>query len=93
MFIRIIPGYGGTQRLGQIVGKGLAFEMILTGKMIDTDKAHKIGLINKLSDSENIIEDAKKLAQSCIKNSPMALSAAIKCINKSFLSSGYELEY
>ncbi len=88
----LIPGYGGTQRLGQIVGKGLAFEMILTGKMIDTDKAHKIGLVNKLSDSENIIDDAKKLAQSCIKNSPMALSAAIKCINKSFLSSGYELE-
>ena len=59
---------------------------------VNINKAHKIGLVNKLSDSENIIEDAKKLALSCIKNSPMALSAAIKCINKSFLSSGYELE-
>ena len=66
----VIPGYGGTQRLPQLIGKGRALDMILTGKMIDTDKAHKIGLVNKLSDSENIIDDAKKLAQSCIKNSP-----------------------
>lgn len=88
----LIPGYGGTQRLGQIVGKGFAFEMILTGKMIDVNRAQNIGLVNQISQLESLIEDAKKIANSCIKNSPNALSAAIKCINKSFYTDGYELE-
>ena len=88
----LIPGYGGTQRLGQIVGKGFAFEMILTGKMIDVNRAQNIGLVNQISQLESLIEDAKKIAKSCIKNSPKALSAAIKCINKSFYTDGYELE-
>ena len=88
----LIPGYGGTQRLGQIVGKGFAFEMILTGKMIDVNRAKNIGLVNQISQLESLIEDAKKIAKSCIKNSPKALSAAIKCINKSFYTDGYELE-
>ena len=88
----LIPGYGGTQRLGQIVGKGFAFEMILTGKMIDVNRAQNIGLVNQISQLENLIDDAKKIAKSCMKNSPKALNAAIKCINKSFYTDGYELE-
>ena len=88
----LIPGYGGTQRLGQLIGKGNAFEMILTGSMLNAEKSEKLGLINKISDDKNILVDAKKMAQSCIKNSPKALASAIKCINKSFYKKGFESE-
>ena len=88
----LIPGYGGTQRLGQIVGKGHAFDLILTGKMITASRAEQIGLINKISNTENLLEEAKKIASSCIKNSPKSLTAAIKCVNKSFNTNGFEFE-
>tara|TARA_B100001250_G_scaffold213800_1_gene183389 strand:- start:677 stop:1447 length:771 start_codon:yes stop_codon:yes gene_type:complete len=88
----LIPGYGGTQRLGQLIGKGNAFEMILTGSMLNADKSEKIGLVNKVSDDKNILIDAKKIAQKCIKNSPKALNSAIKCINNSFYRNGFESE-
>ena len=88
----LIPGYGGTQRLGQLIGKGSAFEMILTGSMLNAEKSEKLGLINKISDDKNILVEAKKIAQACIKNSPKALASAIKCINKSFYKKGFESE-
>ena len=88
----LIPGYGGTQRLGQLVGKGNAFEMILTGSMFNAEKSKKIGLINKISDNKNLLLDAKKMAAACLKNSPKALASAIKCINSSFYTNGFELE-
>ena len=88
----LIPGYGGTQRLGQLVGKGKAFEMILTGSMLNADKAERIGLVNKTSSDQTLLDDAKKIANLCIKNSPKALTAAIKCINKSYYTEGFESE-
>ena len=88
----LIPGYGGTQRLGQLVGKGNAFEMILTGRMISADRACKMGLINKVSSVESVLDEAKKIAASCIKNSPKALTAAIKCVNQSFHTNGFDFE-
>jgi len=88
----LIPGYGGTQRLGQLVGKGKAFEMILTGSMLNADKAEKIGLVNKVCSDQSVLDDAKKIAKMCIKNSPKALTAAIKCINKSYYTEGFESE-
>ena len=88
----VIPGYGGTQRLGQLIGKGNAFEMILTGSMFNAEKSKKIGLINKISDNKNLLIDAKKMAAACLKNSPKALASAIKCINSSFYANGFELE-
>ena len=88
----LIPGYGGTQRLGQLVGKGNAFEIILTGSMLSADESKKIGLINKISNNQNTLVDAKKIAQDCIKNSPKALASAIKCINNSFYTNGFESE-
>lgn len=88
----LIPGYGGTQRLGQLIGKGNAFEMILTGSMFNAEKSKKIGLINKISDNKNLLIDAKKMAAACLKNSPKALASAIKCINSSFYTNGFELE-
>ena len=88
----LIPGYGGTQRLGQLVGKGKAFEMILTGSMLNADKAERIGLVNKISPDQTLLDDAKKIANLCIKNSPKALTAAIKCINKSYYTEGFESE-
>ena len=88
----LIPGYGGTQRLGQLVGKGKAFEMILTGSMLNADQAERIGLINKVCADQSVLDDAQKIAKLCIKNSPKALTAAIKCINNSYYTEGFESE-
>jgi enoyl-CoA hydratase len=75
-----------------LVGKGNAFEMILTGRMISADRAYKMGLINKVSSVESVLDEAKKIAASCIKNSPKALTAAIKCVNQSFHTNGFDFE-
>ena len=88
----LIPGYGGTQRLVRILGPSRASEMILTSQIIDADFAEKTGIINYQTSKEELIPLAKKIAKSCIKNSPKALEAAIKCINKNFDDSGLKFE-
>ena len=60
--IGIIPGWGGTQRLPRLVGKGLAMEMLLTGEMIDADEAYRIGLVNKVYPAATLMEKARELA-------------------------------
>ena len=77
----LIPGYGGTQRLPNIVGKGQALEMILTGKMISAKKAKEIGLVNYVIKQEELLLKAKQLALTIVKNSPSAISKAIQCVN------------
>ena len=88
----LIPGYGGTQRLIRTVGRTHATEMILTSKIINTDFAEKIGLINVKSNQNELLKTAKALAASCIKNSPKSLQSAIKCINKNFNQTGLAFE-
>lgn len=88
----LIPGYGGTQRLIRTVGRTHATEMILTSKIINTDFAEKIGLINARSNQKELLKTAKALAASCIKNSPKSLQSAIKCINKNFNQTGLAFE-
>ena len=88
----LIPGYGGTQRLVRVVGLTHATEMILTSKIIDVDFAEKIGLINLKTTQEELLKVAKKLATSCIKNSPKSLESAIKCLNKNFDQKGLVFE-
>ena len=82
----VIPGYGGTQRLAQIAGKGRAMEMILSAKMIDAATALSYGITNKVVPIEELIETAKKMAKKIIKNSPMAVAKAIQCINANYTS-------
>ena len=82
----VIPGYGGTQRLAQIAGKGRAMEMILSAKMIDAATALSYGITNKVVPIEELIETAKKMAKKIIKNSPMAIAKAIRCINANYTS-------
>ncbi len=72
----LIPGFGGTQRLKKIVGSGLANELIFSGKYIDSKEALRIGLVNKVCD--NVIEESIKLCNIIAKNSPLAISHAIK---------------
>ena len=90
----VIPGYGGTQRLAQLVGKGKAFEMITTGKMISAEQALEYKLVNYLEPQENLMSKCYKIANQIIKNSPKAISAALKSINAGFNSemNGFEVE-
>ena len=88
----LIPGYGGTQRLPQLVGKGMANEMIFSAKMISAEKAKQIGLVNEVFSSENLLEECKNLAKTIARNSPLAIQKAIKCINLSSSDGGFETE-
>ncbi len=81
----VIPGYGGTQRLSQLIGKGRAMEMIMTAGMIDANQALAYGLINHVVSQEELVPLTEKLASKVIRNSSVAIGAAIKAIN-----AGYE---
>ncbi|MBU2526582.1 MAG: enoyl-CoA hydratase/isomerase family protein [Bacteroidetes bacterium] len=80
----VIPGYGGTQRLAQLVGKGHALEMICSAVPISADKALRLGLVNEVVAQENLLETAEKLAQKISGNSPVAIKYAIQAINAGF---------
>lgn len=88
----LIPGYGGTQRLPQLVGKGRAMEMILTAGMIGTEQALMSGLINHMVALEQLIPYCKKIGAKIINNSPVAVSAAISSVNAGFGNQGYSKE-
>ena len=88
----VIPGYGGTQRLAQLVGKGKAMEMIVSAQMIDAQIAMQWGLVNQLCGLEELMENAQKLASKIVRNSPNAIAAAIKSVNAGFSNQGYETE-
>ncbi|MCA0932555.1 enoyl-CoA hydratase/isomerase family protein [Lutimonas saemankumensis] len=77
----LIPGYGGTQRLPQLVGKGKALEMITTGGMISADEALKWGLLNHVVTQEDLMEFCENLGNKIARNSPNAIKAAIKAVN------------
>ncbi|TBM99381.1 enoyl-CoA hydratase [Hyunsoonleella flava] len=80
----VIPGYGGTQRLTQLVGKGRAMEMIMTAGMIDANKALHYGLVNHVVPQNELLELCDTLATKIMRNSPTAISAAIKAVNANF---------
>lgn len=88
----LIPGYGGTQRLPKLVGKGLANEIILSAKMISADRAKEIGLVNEVFPLSELMKKAKQLADLIAKNSPVAISEAIKAVNASDAENGFEKE-
>jgi enoyl-CoA hydratase len=90
----VIPGYGGTQRLTQLVGKGKAMEMIMTAGMLTATEAEKNGLVNYVVTQEELIPFCEKIASKIMKNSPIAISSAIKAINASTKGyvNGFEVE-
>jgi len=90
----VIPGYGGTQRLPQLVGKGKAMEMIMTAGMISAEEAKAVGLVNYVTTLEELLPFTEKIAHKITRNSSLAISAAIRAINASFEDgvNGYEVE-
>lgn len=90
----VIPGYGGTQRLPQLVGKGRAMEMIMTAGMIDVERALEFGLVNHVVSQEELLAYCKKIALKISNNSMVAIGQAIKAINAGFKNStnGYAVE-
>lgn len=90
----VIPGYGGTQRLPQLVGKGRALEMIFSAKMVDASTALSYGLVNQVVPQEELMQAAEAMAQSFMKNSIVAMGFAIEAVNAGLLegSMGYDVE-
>lgn len=91
----IIPGYGGTQRLPRLIGKGLAMQMLLAGEMISAQEAHRIGLVNEVTAPAALIPRAEAIAQKIIANAPLAVQYAIEAVNKGMemsLAEGLYLE-
>ena len=78
----IIPGYGGTLRLPRIVGKGRALELMLTAEMIDAAEAHRIGLANRVVPQAELMDAARTLMGTILKNGPVALGLAIECTTR-----------
>lgn len=80
----VIPGYGGTQRLAQLVGKGKAFELIMSAGMMNAEEAEKWGLVNQTVSQEDLIPTCEKLASKISNNSPKAISSAIISVNAQY---------
>ena len=93
--IGIIPGYGGTQRLPRLIGKGRALQVILTADMIDAQEAHRIGLVNEIVPSANLIARAEAILNKINANAPVAVKLAIDAVNRGLdttLSDGLNIE-
>src|SRR6059058_4506898 len=91
----IIPGYGGTQRLPRLVGKGIAMQLVLSGEMINAQEAHRIGLVNEVVPAGQLIARAETIAQKVIANGPLAVQYAMEAVNKGMeiaLAEGLYLE-
>ena len=91
----IIPGYGGTQRLPRLVGKGIAMQLVLAGEMITAEEAHRIGLVNEVTAPSELLPRAEAIAQKIIANAPLAVQYAMEAVNKGMemtLAEGLYLE-
>jgi len=91
----IIPGYGGTQRLPRLIGKGIAMQMVLAAEMITAQEAHRIGLVNEVVPAGDLISRAEAIAGKIIANAPLAVQYAMEAVNRGMemtLSEGLYLE-
>ena len=91
----IIPGYGGTQRLPRLVGKGIAMQLVLSGEMINAQEAHRIGLVNEVVAAAELIPRAEAIAAKIIANGPLAVQYTMEAVNKGMempLAEGLYLE-
>jgi enoyl-CoA hydratase len=80
----VIPGYGGTQRLAQLAGKGKAFEMIFTAGMIGAAEAKEVGLVNHVVEQSELMDKCMEIAKQILRNSPTAIAAAIRSVNAGY---------
>jgi len=80
--IGIMPGAGGTQRLPRLVGKGRALQLILTGEVISAQEAYRIGLVNEIVPSSNLIVRAEAILHQIISNAPLGVKFSIEAVNK-----------
>jgi enoyl-CoA hydratase len=78
----IIPGYGGTQRLARLCGKGIAHELCLSGEMIGAEEAHRIGLVNHVYEPAELLQAAEALAKKIIANAPLAVKYTMEAIER-----------
>src|SRR5580698_1597178 len=93
--IGIIPGYGGTQRLPRLIGKGAALKMILTGEAISAAEALRLGLVDEVVEPAQLLPRAEQIAQTIAGMAPLAIRDAIRAVNAGYdlpLASGLELE-
>src|SRR5271156_1202469 len=93
--IGVMPGYGGTQRLPRLIGKGRALQLILSGEIIDAQEAYRIGLVNEVVPSANLISRVEALLNQVISNAPVGLKYSIEAVNKGLdasLAEGFLLE-
>jgi enoyl-CoA hydratase len=90
----LVPGYGGTQRLVQLIGKGRAIELLLTANMIDATTALQYGLITHIADQENLLNKAKEILELINSKGPIAVAGCITAANAVYDETieGYELE-
>jgi enoyl-CoA hydratase len=90
----VIPGYGGTQRLTQLVGRGKANEMVFTAGMITAEDAFKWGLVNYVVEPQELLVKAEEIANKILNNSPSAIASAIRSVNANFNDgvNGYDIE-
>lgn len=90
----VIPGYGGTQRLPQLVGKGRAMEMIMTAGMIDASTACNYGLVNHVTSQQDLLVVSRKIASKIMRNSSVAIASAIIAVNAGYMEgqNGYDEE-
>jgi enoyl-CoA hydratase len=78
----IMPGFGGSQRLPRLVGKGIAKEILFTGEMINAERAYEIGLVNRMVDATELLGEAKKMAKAIASKSPLGVSFTKKAVNE-----------
>jgi len=77
----LIPGYGGTQRLARLVGRGVALQLILTGEPVDAAEALRVGLVNAVSEPDALAGAARTMALAMLRNGPVALARAIEAVD------------
>ena len=90
----LIPGYGGTQRLVQLIGKGKAMELLMSAHLIDANEAKQLGLINYVTTAETLLDHTKKILDIINSKAPLAIAGCIKAANAVHDESkdGYALE-
>jgi enoyl-CoA hydratase len=90
----VIPGYGGTQRLAQLIGRGRALELIMTAGMIKAEQALAYGLVNYVVEQSELMAKCEEIANKILNNSPMAIASAIKAVNANYNSAvnGFDVE-
>ena len=88
----LIPGYGGTQRLVHLIGKGRALELLLTGNMVDAQTALQYGLVNHVVPQEELLQKARTILTLITAKAPLALGKCITAANAAYTGNGYQIE-